>query len=573
MAGNVVRILITAKDEVSSSLDRIKDKATLLSKTDIGKGLLQGAGIAGFNMLKGAAMGALDSVVDFAKGSVAAAMDEQKGIAVLDASLKANVANWESNTQAIEKQIRASERLGFSDDAVRASLAKLVGATHDVGKAFEIMGVAQNLARLRGISLEQASDALIRVEGGQYRALKQLGIVLRDGATATEALAAVQKVAAGQDEAYTQTLAGKAEILQIKYDNLQETVGGALIPYLDSLATASIGASDALDTSGKTTQEQTDGLVALGEALAAVLPAAAGLKGKFTEAGAAINGSVDATNAAALAWDTGSEKTMAARAALVKVTDAAKHTNSVMYRLGGHVAIAADGFKDLKTWSEKASEILYGSKKAPEELALAWRTGKSDLKNAQDAFAGIDDKIQELKRKGEPVPGKLAQKWRDAKQDVIDHKKEVVNLGLEMTTTGQIKYTSLLIQLDKLGIKLRNDTVDARLLNDQLRIWGAMSGKNGAGTNDGGSRDFGRHGAAGTMIPPYGAAVVGEHGRELIRMGAAGGQVVPSISGAGGGGGSININISTPVMTPGSAQALADAIGPALTRWQQARGL
>jgi hypothetical protein len=36
---------------------------------------------------------------------------------------------------------------------------------------------------------------------------------------------------------------------------------------------------------------------------------------------------------------------------------------------------------------------------------------------------------------------------------------------------------------------------------------------------------------------------------------------------------SLTINVSTPALTPGAAQALADAIAPSITRWQQQRGL
>jgi len=42
---------------------------------------------------------------------------------------------------------------------------------------------------------------------------------------------------------------------------------------------------------------------------------------------------------------------------------------------------------------------------------------------------------------------------------------------------------------------------------------------------------------------------------------------------SGGGGASLVINVSTPILTPGGAQALADTIGPHITRWQQRRGV
>ena len=165
-----------------------------------------------------------------------AAIDEEKNIAKLDASLRANVAGWDGNTDAIESQIKTRQKLAFSDDELRESLALLLGATKDVGKAQTIQATAMDLARLKGISLKEASESLIKVEAGQFRVLKSLGIVLRDGATQTEALAAVQKVAGGQAKAYGETTAGAMEAAQIAIDDVVEDIGELLLPVMKDVA-------------------------------------------------------------------------------------------------------------------------------------------------------------------------------------------------------------------------------------------------------------------------------------------------------------------------------------------------
>ena len=81
------------------------------------------------------------------------------------------------------------------------------------------------------------------------------------------------------------------------------------------------------------------------------------------------------------------------------------------------------------------------------------------------------------------------------------------------------------------------------------------------------------HRAAGGPVLPHKSYLVGENGPEILRMGSGSGIVSPGVSGASGGGGSLTINVNTPVLTPGGAQALADAIAPAITRWQQQRGV
>jgi len=180
--------------------------------------------------------GVIGGVVLGLKGAAEAAMAEERNIAKLDAALAANIKGWDGNRDAIEQRILAGERLAFNDDAQRASLALLVGATHDVTKAQTIQATAMDLARLKGIGLEEASAALVKVEGGQFRALKALGIILPKNATATQALAAVQAVAAGQAQKYADTTGGAFESLGIVFGDIVEDVGSMLLPVLKDLA-------------------------------------------------------------------------------------------------------------------------------------------------------------------------------------------------------------------------------------------------------------------------------------------------------------------------------------------------
>jgi hypothetical protein len=187
-----------------------------------------GAGISAFNALSGAVRGAVGWLKEAGQEAIA----DEESINRLGASLQANIPGWDGNTDAIEENIEAAQRLGFTDEQLRDALTVLVGATHDVGKAQEYMATAMDLARFKGIDLRTASEALIKVSGGHYRALAQLGIKLREGATATEALAAVQKVASGQAEAYADTTAGIAASIEIIGDELQEDLGKIAVPLI-----------------------------------------------------------------------------------------------------------------------------------------------------------------------------------------------------------------------------------------------------------------------------------------------------------------------------------------------------
>jgi hypothetical protein len=202
------------------------------AKSSILTGVGLGAGVTAFSML-GNAVGA---ATDFLKDSVQAAIDDEASVRRLTSALHANVPGWDGNTAGIERTIAASQKLGFTDDETRASLTFLTAATHDVAKAQELHNTAMDLARFKGISLQAASEALVKVESGRYRLLASLGITLRDGATATEALAAVQAVAAGQAAAFGDTTAGAMLAAQIAIEEAGESIGRELLPVIKSLA-------------------------------------------------------------------------------------------------------------------------------------------------------------------------------------------------------------------------------------------------------------------------------------------------------------------------------------------------
>lgn len=219
---------------------------------DVGK-LAAGAALAG--------VGALAAGLVYATKQAA---EEEKGVDRLAASLTANIKGFDGNTAAIERAIKVGERKAFSDDAQRKSLAMLVARTKDVAKAQDLMSTAMDLARFKGISLEEASAALIKIEGGQFRALKALGIAVEPVTTAQDklknstktytdaqmaaavatdaaassaaAIAAVQAVAAGQADVYGKSTAGAFESFKLALDNVVEDIGGFLLPIATRLA-------------------------------------------------------------------------------------------------------------------------------------------------------------------------------------------------------------------------------------------------------------------------------------------------------------------------------------------------
>jgi hypothetical protein len=531
-----VRILITAKDEVSGQLDKIRDKASLLSKTDIGKGMAMGVGIAGLNMMKGAAMGALDAVTTFASGSVSAFRDEEVEIARLGASLQANIKDWDGNTDAIERQLTAMVKTtGFGDGEMRDSLSRIVAATKDVGKAFEVQSVAMDLARFKGISLADASDALIKVEAGQYRALKGLGIVLKEGATQTEALAAVQKVAGGQMAAYAETAAGKTEILNKRLGEMQEELGARLSPALETATAKVLGLMDALDSSNDMTFP--DRMVDIADVVNALNPAmwSANIGAGVLRDGMDKAGDAAAAAAAegAEAWDTGSERIAGSLGAVASASE--ETTGSVV-----------KDNREITRSYQKTADYLLDKYTSDIDTALGIVEGRSDLHAAKTDEDRIEAYADLAKL------GALSEKDFENWLDILER--------MAKGTKGKVHAAYLAAIRDVQALKAAaSGNIDVKV---EYHSKTPRGGRNVAY-------------AAGGPAAPYQEITVGEYRPETIRLGAVGGMVNPSASSSGGGGGavSLTINVSTPVMTPGAAQALADAIAPSITRWQQGRAL
>lgn len=222
-------LVMKAKNLASREVDRLHAS---LSKV---KGGASNAASGLASLAKTGALLAGGALLAVGAGLLAAgkaAADEQVGIARLDAALKANIKGFKGNTDAIEAVISKREALGFSDDSLRASLTTLVTKFHDVDKAQRIQAVAMDLARAKGISLEQATSMLSKGLDGSKRVLHELGIEVGKNATQHEILAAVQKKVAGQAQAYGKTAAGAQEAFGVAVQDLVEDIGAGLVPVM-----------------------------------------------------------------------------------------------------------------------------------------------------------------------------------------------------------------------------------------------------------------------------------------------------------------------------------------------------
>jgi phage-related protein len=137
-----------------------------------------------------------------------------------------------------DKAGASAVRLGIDDETAARSFAKLFSVTKDVSGANKELSLAMDLARFKGISLEEATQKLIMVHSGATKELKMLGLAVDDNATAEQNLDAIHRQVAGSAEAFANTTAGAMERIKVQTDNLKETLGAALAPALNKVLNA-----------------------------------------------------------------------------------------------------------------------------------------------------------------------------------------------------------------------------------------------------------------------------------------------------------------------------------------------
>lgn len=221
-----LNIIVKVRDEASAALSRLSGDVS-----DLGGSLNFAGDKAGILASALAAIGATTIL----KNAIAAFAEGEAQMAKFDAILK----TLPPNLQAFRKEIleiadKALLNFGFSNEEAALSMARLLQATHDTSFTMRAFQAAMDLARFRGISLEEATQALILSFQGGGRLLKQFGIEVDDHASKETILAAVTQKLAGQTEAFSHTLAGQLQIGKQIIGEFSEALGGVFAPAIAS---------------------------------------------------------------------------------------------------------------------------------------------------------------------------------------------------------------------------------------------------------------------------------------------------------------------------------------------------
>jgi hypothetical protein len=170
-------------------------------------------------------------------GVKAAIQDEQAQLRLANALREA--------TGATDAQIKATEDMilqtslatGVADDQLRPAFQRLAVSTKDTTKAQELLNLALDISKGRGLELEQVANALGRAQDGNTTALGRLGLGLSKAELSTlsftEVQAKLSDLYGGAAAANAETFQGKIDRLKVGFDEAKESLGVALLPQVE----------------------------------------------------------------------------------------------------------------------------------------------------------------------------------------------------------------------------------------------------------------------------------------------------------------------------------------------------
>jgi hypothetical protein len=173
--------------------------------------------------------------------AVKAAMEDQASQAELQRQLEKTFGANEALTRSAERYVSVTQlRTGTSDTELRSSLGTLIRATGDLAQSQSLLNLAQDISAATGKDLATVSLALAKSSQGQFTALAKLGIPLDENIKKSKdfnkVIGLLNDQFGGAAETAANTFGGQLKILQGQFGEILETIGAALLPYLQKFS-------------------------------------------------------------------------------------------------------------------------------------------------------------------------------------------------------------------------------------------------------------------------------------------------------------------------------------------------
>ena len=211
----------SATGEVSSFSDRV---------TDFGKKAALAFAAAG------AAAGA------YAAKAIRNALDDEAAQRKLTETLKASTSATDAQIASVGAWIdKTSLAIGVTDDQLRPAFSRLARSTNDVEEAQKLLNLSLDISAATGKPLEAVANALGKAYDGNAASLGRLGLGLDANLLKSKDTNAIMeqltRTFGNFAENEAETTAKKFERVKIAIDEAQESIGAALLPVVEKLAT------------------------------------------------------------------------------------------------------------------------------------------------------------------------------------------------------------------------------------------------------------------------------------------------------------------------------------------------
>ena len=209
------------------------------------------AGVAAFAAIGAAAYQAGQALAGFAK----MAADDEKGQKQLALSIRASTKATDAQIAATEDWIDTTQRaVGVADDELRPAYARIIRSTKDFEKAQRLLRLALDVSAATGKPLKVVTEGLSKAYDGSMTALSRLGLgydkAKLKGMEFSDVQKDLEKRFSGAALDNAQTFEGVMARFSITMDELKESLGAAVLPYMKRLAEYGIQIADAFGKDG-----------------------------------------------------------------------------------------------------------------------------------------------------------------------------------------------------------------------------------------------------------------------------------------------------------------------------------
>ena len=167
-----------------------------------------------------------------------AAEEDAHSQTILAGTLQNSAHATKGQVAAVEAYIaKTSLAVGIADEEMRPAFARLVRSTKDTSKAQSLMNTALDITAQTSIPLADVTNALGKAYNGNYKGLNKLGLGISATTLKTKdfnkIMSEVTKTVNGFAKKEANTAEGKMRRLKVATDELKESFGYMLLPYLE----------------------------------------------------------------------------------------------------------------------------------------------------------------------------------------------------------------------------------------------------------------------------------------------------------------------------------------------------